>query len=163
MDDSPKLIESSSHEQEFAPLPYFPWSERPETVPLEHDEAATALFLAHGDTHVAAGLLKVAHVRLQRLMRGSPRLQRIRDETLGEALARAESVPIQTLFDPGADARRLEWASTKLLSSRLGQASPLAPAPPANVQSSIAINAPQREIVFRWKTPAGDVVDDVDE
>jgi hypothetical protein len=35
--------------REFEPLPYFPWDERPTSLPLTHDEAATAIFLAKGD------------------------------------------------------------------------------------------------------------------
>jgi hypothetical protein len=45
--------------REFEPLPYYSWIERPASVPLTHDEAATAIFLARGDLSQAASLLKV--------------------------------------------------------------------------------------------------------
>jgi hypothetical protein len=32
--------------REFEPLPFYPWIERPASLPLTHDEAATAIFLA---------------------------------------------------------------------------------------------------------------------
>jgi hypothetical protein len=35
--------------REFVPLPIYSWTERPASVPLGYDEAATALYLARGD------------------------------------------------------------------------------------------------------------------
>ena len=64
---------------EFVPLPYFSWSERPLSLPLDVDEIATALFLSHGDLSRAAALLKVDKARLMRPIRRSPRLQRLVD------------------------------------------------------------------------------------
>lgn len=163
-DEQLKLVgpSVSEYEQEFAPLPFYPWSTRPDAYPLEHDEAATALYLAHGDEHLAAQIVRVPYVRFARLLRSSPRLQRVHDETKGETLARAASIQVQTLFDPGADARRLEWASTKVMQSNLARGHWLAPAPASSATTSIAVNAPQREIVFRWKTPTGELVEDPD-
>jgi hypothetical protein len=65
---------------EFLPLPYFPWLSRPTTVPLDVEEAATAIYLAKGDIGAAAGLLKVRVATLNRLVRRCPRLQRLRDD-----------------------------------------------------------------------------------
>ena len=62
---------------EFVCLPYFPWLERPEHLPLEVDEIATALFLAHGNVAGAAELLKVTQPRLKRSIRKSFYLQRL--------------------------------------------------------------------------------------
>jgi hypothetical protein len=42
---------------EFVQLPYGPWDSRPETLPLDVDECATALFLANGNVKGAADLL----------------------------------------------------------------------------------------------------------
>jgi hypothetical protein len=42
--------------EEFVPLPWFPWETRPETLPLDDDEVATALYLANGDLKEAAAL-----------------------------------------------------------------------------------------------------------
>jgi hypothetical protein len=146
---------STDDDLEFAPLPHYPWDERPGAHALTHDEAATALHLSHGNDYLAAKLLKVPTVRLTRLIKASPRLQRVRDEALDAALSRAESIPIQTLFDESADARRLEWASTSILKSRLGRSSPLSPA--SSLTSSTPSIAGGR-IVLSWE---GDEPDDL--
>jgi hypothetical protein len=151
------LVDPSSspeHDEEFAPLPYYPWQSRPETVPLDQDECATAIHLANGELVEAASLLKVPIIRLKRMLRGSPRLQRVFEESLGVALIKARSIPLRTLFDPNSDQRALEWASTKVLQSRLAIGDPLSPAPPATTQSSasLTVNAAQRTIRFRWQS-----------
>jgi hypothetical protein len=66
--------------REFEPLPYYSWIERPTSVPLTHDEAATAIYLARGDLTQAASLLKVGPSRLNRLVKQSPRLRWIQAE-----------------------------------------------------------------------------------
>lgn len=151
-----------AHDEEFAPLPYYAWDERPATLPLSTEEAATAIHLAHGDIPAAARLLKVPHFRLARLIRASPRLTRIRDESFSLALDHAASVPIRTLFNPDADQRALEWASTKLLQSRIAQGHPLSPAPPSTTVSnaSLTANSVAKTITFRWRTDADDVPSD---
>jgi hypothetical protein len=62
---------------EFLPLPYFPWNSRPETLPLDSDEVATALFLGNGHLAKAAERLKVSEKRLKQRIRGVPRLRRL--------------------------------------------------------------------------------------
>ena len=47
---------------EFLPLPYYPWISRPDTCPLDVEEAATALFLKNGDVGAAANRLCVTSV-----------------------------------------------------------------------------------------------------
>ena len=63
---------TTDHDQEFIPLPFYPWSERPSTLPLDPDEAATAIHIAKGDIPAAAALLKVPEFRLNRLIRRTP-------------------------------------------------------------------------------------------
>jgi hypothetical protein len=152
---------SPEHDEEFAPLPFYPWDERPPSLPIDQDEAATAIHLSH-TLPGAAALLKVPEFRLNRLVRHSPRLQRILAESFELALNRAVAVPIDTLFDPNADQRAKEWASTKVLQSRLAIGHPLSPAPAATTQSSasLTVNAPQKTITFRWKTDADDLTSD---
>lgn len=135
------------HDLEFEPLPYYPFEERPSSYPLTQDECATAIHLADGDVFEAAALLKVPIIRVNRLIRNSPRLQRVLDESLGVSLVRAAHVPLRTLRT-STDQRALEWAATKVLQSRLGQGHPLSPAPPVNVQSSVTVD--QRRIVVLW-------------
>lgn len=150
---------STDNSSEYLPLPYYPWDERPGTLPIDYDEAATAIHLGKGDLLSAAGLLKVPLHRLTRLIRQSPRLQRVQDEALQHTLIRAASIPIQTLFDPGADARRLEWASTKILQSRLAAGHPLSPAPASSQASSLTVSPQARTITFRWRTEDDGPVD----
>jgi hypothetical protein len=67
---------------EFVPLPYFPWLSRPDSLPLDIDEIATALYLANGDLKAAAALLKVTVVQLRKPIRKTPRqqlIERLRD------------------------------------------------------------------------------------
>ena len=65
---------------EFEPLPFYPFDERSLSLPLDVEEAATAIYLARGDIGAAAALLKVTPARLNRVVRGSLRLQRLRDD-----------------------------------------------------------------------------------
>ena len=65
---------------EFLPLPFYGWLERPLDLPIDFDEAATAIYIAHGDISAAAALLKVTPARLNKLIRRSPKLQRLRDD-----------------------------------------------------------------------------------
>jgi hypothetical protein len=153
---------SQEYDQEFAPLPYYPWDERPSTLPLDADECATAIHLANGDLALASQLLKIPIVRLTRLVKQSPRLQRILDESLQVALAKAASIPLRTLFNPDANQRALEWASKLVLSSRLAANHPLAPAPaqPSAQQASLSLNQQSRTLTFRWRTDADDLSPD---
>ena len=51
------------HDEEFLPLPFYPWDERPGHLALDHDEIATALHMAEGDLVGSAALLKVPVVQ----------------------------------------------------------------------------------------------------
>jgi hypothetical protein len=158
------LVDPNSHpehDQEFTPLPFYPWDERPPTLPIDQDEAATAIHLAH-TIPGAALLLKVPEFRLKRLVRASPRLQRILLESFELALDRAIAVPIDTLFSPNSDQRAKEWASTKLLQSRLAQGHPLSPAPPSTTQSNAQVQVTPTKITFRWRTDADDAPSDAE-
>jgi hypothetical protein len=163
MTDKPylTLVDSdthSEHDQEFAPLPFYPWDERPFSLLIDQEEAATAIHLGHNLPRAAA-LLKVPEFRLRRLVSASPRLQRILEESFGLALDRAVAVPIDTLFNPDADQRAKEWASTKLLQSRLAIGHPLSPAPASSAQSNATLDVTPTRIIFRWRTDADDQAD----
>jgi hypothetical protein len=156
------LVDPSAPQEqldEFAPLPFYPWQERPSHLALDHDECATALHLASGDLPVAAQLLKVPLFRLTRSLRASPRLQRIREEALGLVVAKAEHKVIEALEaqNPAGDPdhRRQEWAATKILNSKAAQSSAFAPAPAGSaLASSLTVSPAQRTITFRWRTDA---------
>jgi hypothetical protein len=62
---------------EFVPLPFYPFDERSLSLPLDVEEAATAIYIARGDINAAAALLKVTPARLNRIVRASPRLMRL--------------------------------------------------------------------------------------
>jgi hypothetical protein len=66
---------------EFLPLPFYGWLERPPDLPIDPDEAATALYLGGGDVKDAASRLKVSTSTLSRLVRRCPRLQRLNTKT----------------------------------------------------------------------------------
>jgi hypothetical protein len=159
MDDTRRphltLVGSSAPDaqaDEFAPLPIYTWLERPETLPLGDDEAATALHLARGDAPAAANLLKVPLHRLARLLRRSPRLQRIQEESDQLNVLRARGEYIRAL--DSEEARRREWGATKIMQSRAAQGDSFSPAP-ASSSSHTQVNVGvAREIVFSWKSPS---------
>jgi hypothetical protein len=136
------------NDDEFIPLPFFPWEVRPVTLAIDDDEAATAIHLAHGEIERAAGLLKVPLHRLTRLVRRSPRLQRILEESLEHTLIRARAVPIETLLDPEADNRRKEWAAAFVMKSRIAMGDPLSPAPAQ--ATSLTVNNETRSFIVQW-------------
>ena len=72
----------SEHDQEFTPLPFYGWAERPSTLPLDPDECATAIHIAEGDLPKASALLKVPQFKLEREVRRHPNLTRILNEEL---------------------------------------------------------------------------------
>jgi hypothetical protein len=149
------LVDSSflTDDDEFLPLPFYPWDERPPTLPIDADEAATSLKLAQGVLKQAAALLKVSEVRFRRVLKQSPRLQRIMDEQYGLAVDRAAGKYIEALDAP--DARRQEWGASKILSSRAAIGHPFSPAPSTpSSTASLTLTDPvaARSITFRWRT-----------
>jgi hypothetical protein len=60
---------------EFVPLAWYPWDVRPDSVPLDADECATALFLDHGRIDAAAARLKVSTRQLKREIRRYAKLR----------------------------------------------------------------------------------------
>lgn len=148
----------SEHDSEFIPLPYYPWDERPATLPLDPDECATAIHIAQGDIPKASGLLKVSQHLLERSLRHHPRLTRILNEELAIAVSRSRSEYLSALDSPSD--RRREWAATKILSSRIAQSDPFAPAPaqPSASQASLSLSntAGGKTLTFRWRTDADD-------
>jgi hypothetical protein len=162
MSDHPHLTlidpeKPNQHNEEFIPLPYFPWDERPPTLPLDHDEAATAIHLAQGDLPRAAALLKVPLIRLDRSLRSSPRLQRVLADHHALALHRASAEVLRAL--DASDDRRREWGAARILSSRMAQGHPFSPAPPSSsttTSASLTVGGPSRTLTFRWRTDADD-------
>jgi hypothetical protein len=162
MADHPHLTlvdpsKSKEHDEEFIPLPFYPWDSRPPSLPLDPDECATAIHIAQGDLPAAANLLKVPLHKLNRQIRNHPRLARVLQETNELTVARAASEYINALSSPSE--RRREWASTKIMASRAAAQHPFSPAPAQpNAQSaSLSLTDAGRTLTFRWRTDADDV------
>ena len=140
---------ASEHDQEFIPLPFYPFTERPATLPLDPDECATAIHIAKGDISAAAALLKVPEFRLNRLVRRTPRLQHVLSEANELTTHRAASEYIRALDDPSD--RRREWAASKIMASRAAADHPFAPAPTGSTTASnVTINQDNKEITIHW-------------
>ena len=140
---------ASEHDQEFIPLPFYPWTQRPDTLPLDPDECATAIHIAKGDIPKAADLLKVPEFRLNRLIRRTPRLQHVLSEANELTTHRAASEYIRALDDPSD--RRREWAASKIMASRAAADHPFAPAPAGSTTSNnVTINQDNKEITIHW-------------
>lgn len=135
----------SDMDEEFLPLPHFPYDERPAATPLDIEECATALYLAQGDTDEAALRLKVHPLRLQRAIGCSPRLQRLHGELV--ALLNNRVLREYKAAFEDEDSRRREWASAKLAKTAQFQSHPLAPARQDAPQLTLA--GPTR-IVISW-------------
>lgn len=139
-----------TQDREFIPLPFYPWEERPDTVPLELEECETAIHLAQGHLPKAAELLKTALYKLNRMIVRHPRLQHIYTEAAQNLAHRAAGEIIDALDSPND--RRREWAATKILSIKAVADHPFAPAPPQPTTQSIALTQDNRTITFRFRT-----------
>jgi hypothetical protein len=146
-------------DQEFAPLPFYPWDERPPTLPLDPDECATAIHLAQGDLPNAAALLRTPLHKLNRQVAHHPRLQRVIAEAHSLAIARAAAEYIRALDSPSD--RRREWGAKAILATRAAQSHPFAPAPP-NTSASVSLTQTPsaRTLTFRWRTDEDDQTTD---
>ena len=144
---------STEQDDEFDPLPMYPWLERPFSLPLDVEECATAIHLAGGDLPNAAAILKVPLHKLNRQVIHHPRLQRILTESHALAHHRAASEYLRALDSPND--RRREWGASKILATRSAQGHPFAPAPPqpSTAQLSLSQAGPSRTLTFRWRTP----------
>jgi len=138
----------SDSNDEFLPLPYFPWEVRPSHIGIDVEEAATALYLAEGVVSVAAERLRVDSLRLQRAINRSPRLVRLHGELIALLNDKVHAEVIRAFKDD--DSRRREWASSKVMSSRQFQSHPLAPN--TQVIPSLSITQENNNITFVWRT-----------
>ncbi len=139
---------SSEIDQEFVPLPYFPWSSRPAHLAIDIEEAATALYLAGGLIGQAAERLKIEPLKLTRIINRSPRLTRLHAELAALLNDRVHEEYVKAFASE--DDRRREWASSKVGQSKQFQAHPLAP----NAQSGqqLSMTAENANITFVWRT-----------
>lgn len=95
------------------PIPTQPWDRRPAELPIEVEEARTAIWRCCGNITKAAELVKVAPSRLRNLVKNSPYLQREVDEAKEQLIDTAEDVIRDALGDP----ERKDAASRFVLST----------------------------------------------
>ncbi len=153
----------SEIDQEFLPLPHYSWKQRPSHLPLEIEEAATALYLAEGVISRAAERLKVEPLKLVRVIARSPRLTRLHAELTSLLNDKVHEEYVRAFGDE--DSRRREWAASKVANTKAFQAHPLAPnSNVANPLASLAAspNGPLR-IVISWEDSASPLTIDHDE
>ncbi len=139
----------SETDNEFLPLPYYPYERRPSHERLEDDEVATALYLADGELALAAEKLRVDSLRIMRAINRSARLQKLHGE-LASLLNDKVLREYKRAFE-SEDDRRREWAASKISQTKQFQQHPLAPN--TNVSSPLQIAGGPTRIVISWEEP----------
>ncbi len=97
-------------------LPAYPWTQRPDDLPLTAEEVCAALYEAEGDVTAASVRLKVGSLILRKFIERSSRARatiREMDARLGD---KARSKLAQALDDQ--DNRRVDWAIRYVLNSK---------------------------------------------
>lgn len=85
---------------DLVPLPTQPWDERPDELPIDREEARTAIWKTKGNITDAAELLKVRPGRLRALVKTSEYLRREVEEAGERLVDMAETVVEEALRDP---------------------------------------------------------------
>jgi hypothetical protein len=96
-------------------LPAYPWSQRPDDLPLTAEEVCAALFEAEGDVTAASQRLKVGSLTLRKFIERSSRARAVIREMDSRLADKARSKLGQALDDP--DNRRVDWAIRYILNS----------------------------------------------
>jgi hypothetical protein len=138
---------SDGTEAEFLPLPFYPWEIRPSHLPIDPEEAATALYLTEGSVDLAAEKLKIDPLRMIRAINRSPRLTRLHAEL--QALLNDRVFQEYRKAFLADDDRRREWAAARVANTRQFQAHPLAPNTTTGPSLSINPAGPTR-IIISW-------------
>jgi hypothetical protein len=136
-------------EEEFLPLPYYPWDRRPGHSPIEVEEAATALYLAEGVISQAAERLRVEPLRLTRAISRSPKLRKLHEELVSLLNDKVHAEYLKAFLSD--DDRRREWAASKTAQTKQFQAHPLAPN--TNVPAQLALSGGPAKIIISWEEP----------
>jgi hypothetical protein len=122
------------------PIPTQPWDDRPEELPLDREEARTALWVANGNVSEAAAILKVSPSRFRRFVNSSDYLRRELEEAREQLVDRAEEVVREALHDPD----RCDPMARFVLSSQgKGRGWGTGGGPSVNVKAS-------GNVVFQW-------------
>ena len=97
-------------------LPAYPWSSRPDDLPLTADEVCAALYEASGDVTSASLRLKVGSLVLRKFIERSSRAKAVIREMDARLSDKARSKLSEALDSP--DDRRADWAIRYVLNSR---------------------------------------------
>jgi hypothetical protein len=97
-------------------LPAYPWSTRPDDMPLTADEVCAALVEAEGDITAASQRLKVGSLILRKFIERSSRARAVVREMDMRLADKARSKLAQALDDE--DNRRVDWAIRYVLNSK---------------------------------------------
>ncbi len=149
-----KLVDRSTFtdvDQEFIPLPHYPWPVRPLHLPIDIEEAATALYLAEGLIGRAAERLKVEPLKLARVISRSARLTRLHAELASLLNDKVHEEYVKAFASD--DDRRREWASSKVSQSKQFQVHPLAPNTNVPGPALAGPSGPTR-IIISWEDPS---------
>ena len=130
--------------KDLRPIPTQPWSERPDSLPLNVEEVRTALWLESGSIPEAAIRLKVTAHRLRRFIQNSPRLLAEQNESREQLADKAEQNIKEALWD-SIDTARRDSASKYVLSS-LGRNRGYGTGP----GKQININSEGGNILIQW-------------
>jgi hypothetical protein len=142
----------SNMDDEFLPLPYYPYEVRPSHISIDEDEAATALYLAEGEIELAAAKLRVEPLRLQRVLNRSPRLTRLHAELVSLLNDKVLHEYKRAFADE--DDRRREWAASKVANTEQFKAHPLAPR--SDGHPTLSLGGPTR-IIISWDDGPADL------
>lgn len=124
------------------PLPTQPWDVRPDELPLDIEEARTAIWRTSGNVSRAAEILKVPPARLRALVKKSDYLLREVEEAREQVVDMAEDVVKEALSDPErADTMARFVLSTQGKNRGWGNASG---GPSVNIKTT-------GNVVFQWQ------------
>ena len=121
-------------------LPAYPWSSRPDDLPLTAEEVCAALYEAEGDVTAASQRLKVGSLTLRKFIERSSRARAVVREMDMRLADKARSKLAQALDDD--DNRRVDWAIRYVLNSKNARPLGWSSTDDANDARSSAINGP---------------------
>lgn len=128
---------------DLVPLPTTPWEERPSEVPIDIEEARTALWTCRGNVTSAAKLLKVPAQRLRALVKSSRRLSREIEEAREVLMDISESNIYEALTDDTDPGRR--DSMSRYVMSTIGKARGF-----GTGNNGVTINSPKGPMVITW-------------
>lgn len=152
------MVDRTNLPDDLVPLPTAPWDERPDSVPLDVEEARTALWLASGNIGKAAARLKVPSNRLRKFVNASARLTEVVAEAREMMVDIAESNIMDALMEAEDYTRR--DAMSKFVLTTLGKERGFS----TSTTITLSKKLPAGPIDFKWIE--GEVIeqkDDADE